>query len=158
MLNILWAEHSTQFLNHHLKPTISNIWISRVFCWYLLAKEMFSTLKIVQGVKLQQLISDAMKLQNQEHNPKAAIFTSLHMNVVLFLKLFSFQSFKGPGCSYDTQTSTNHCVPYIIFLLLLIAEAQTFSVSPENQSKERYTVHRDLLFQTAGLPTHSLVF
>lgn len=75
MLNILWAELSTQFLNHHLKAAISNIWISRTFYRYLLKKEMFSSLKTVQGVKSQQLISDAaMKLQNQEHSPRAAIF------------------------------------------------------------------------------------
>lgn len=101
---------------------------------------MFSALKIVQGVKLQQLISDAaMRLQNQEHNPRAAILKSLRKNVILFLKLFSFLSFKGPGCSSDTQTNTNHCDPCIIFLLVLIAVAQIFLVSPENQSIETFT-------------------
>lgn len=55
---------------------------------------MFSTLKIVQGVKLQQLISDAaVRLQNQEHNPRAAILKSLCKHVVLFCFLNSSPSF-----------------------------------------------------------------
>lgn len=67
-----------------------------------------------------------------------------------FFKLF-FLSLKGPGCGYYTKTGTNHCGLCILFLLVLIAVAQTLLVSPENQSMERYTIHRDPLFQTAGL-------